>query len=217
VTWYENIHVGEVIATGGVPGAARCNKIYPPKGTTTAAGTALDAYPYLTLYAFPSLPFRETAAFKGLDGQSRPKRDLLQTVFSKAEFATRFIAVEYDSSSSQGDTLLSNPCAANPPAYLAVVSFANVTLSPGAMGSAVGKELSAVKGVDRVQIFGVRESTILREFNRTQGLYGKIVQVGLTDEEQWDQVLEGIKKGAGNDDVQEWAVYEVGRRYEGWQ
>ena len=46
--------------------------------------------PYLTLYEMPDVGYRETEAFKGLDGQSVPRKELLEGVFKKARFDTRF-------------------------------------------------------------------------------------------------------------------------------
>jgi len=38
----------------------------------------------------PEVEFRESKEFKGLDGQSPPKGDLLDRVFRQARFDTRF-------------------------------------------------------------------------------------------------------------------------------
>jgi hypothetical protein len=38
----------------------------------------------------PEIGFRESEEFKGLDGQSVPKKDLLEGVFRQARFDTRF-------------------------------------------------------------------------------------------------------------------------------
>lgn len=38
----------------------------------------------------PDIEFRETSEFKNLDGQSEPERELLEQVFKKARFDTRF-------------------------------------------------------------------------------------------------------------------------------
>lgn len=46
--------------------------------------------PYLTVYEMPDVGYRETAEFKGLDGQSEPREELLEGVFRKARFDTRF-------------------------------------------------------------------------------------------------------------------------------
>lgn len=46
--------------------------------------------PYLTVYEMPDVGYRETGEFKGLDGQSEPREELLEGVFKKARFDTRF-------------------------------------------------------------------------------------------------------------------------------
>lgn len=46
--------------------------------------------PYLTIYEMPDVQYRETAEFKGLDGQSEPEQELLESVFKRARFDTRF-------------------------------------------------------------------------------------------------------------------------------
>src|ERR1700761_7135771 len=94
VHWYETIHVQEGTATGGVPGAVRYESI-PSDADSNQAGNRLAPYPWLTVYAFPSLNFRFTDRFRGLDGQKKPDSDVLQKVFSKAAFATRFCGLVY--------------------------------------------------------------------------------------------------------------------------
>jgi hypothetical protein len=120
VTWYENTHVQEVLATGGVPAAARyqnvrvgaestCKNMRAPSAAA-AAGPGpgpdsdkssnsdgiieLDA-PWLTVYEFPSLAFRHTDRFKALDGQTKPKGTLLEDIFANAVYATRFSRLLY--------------------------------------------------------------------------------------------------------------------------
>jgi hypothetical protein len=41
-------------------------------------------------YEMPDIDFRQSEEFKSLDGQSKPKGDLLESVFKQARFDTRF-------------------------------------------------------------------------------------------------------------------------------
>jgi hypothetical protein len=52
----------------------------------------------------PDVEYRNTAEFKGLDGQSEPDPELLKGVFKQARFDTRFYQVvqEYGDSASTG-------------------------------------------------------------------------------------------------------------------
>src|SRR5450756_636355 len=78
VDWYENIHVQEVLDTGGVPGAVRYERTEHAGGFSAVDGRGLREYQWLTVYAFPSVNYRFTPRFKALDGQSAPKDDLLE-------------------------------------------------------------------------------------------------------------------------------------------
>jgi hypothetical protein len=57
----------------------------------------------------PDVEYRNTAEFKGLDGQSEPDPELLKGVFKQARFDTRFYEVvqEYGDSASTGAKSLS--------------------------------------------------------------------------------------------------------------
>ena len=58
---------------------------------TTIDPKAYDSEaPYLTVYEMPDVGYRKTAEFKGLDGQSEPRKELPEGVFRKARFDTRF-------------------------------------------------------------------------------------------------------------------------------
>lgn len=84
--WYENQHIYEVTELPGVPRAARYEAVSPqpdPDGWSAEA-------PWLTVYEMPDIEYRNTAEFRGLDGQSRPKEELLKGVFEQARFDTRF-------------------------------------------------------------------------------------------------------------------------------
>ncbi|KAK3078367.1 hypothetical protein LTS18_007696 [Coniosporium uncinatum] len=87
--WYLNVHVDQVVATGGVPSAARYEAvpILPPDAKR--ATWAMEAT-WLTIYELPSLAHRYSPAFTNLDGQSKPDPTLLDRIFRNAKFETRF-------------------------------------------------------------------------------------------------------------------------------
>jgi hypothetical protein len=258
VRWYEDVHVGEVLATGGVPGAARWQRVYPPLVTAAATttggsggvvssggggggivsvaaaisngdrdgsaregerwqgddddGRALNGllpYPYLTMYAFPSLAFRFTRAFRALDGQSMPKGDLFQRIFSQAEFATRFCAVMQDSAGLK--------VAARPRPYLAVLSFRSADLAD-ALGDRVRGVLKSrgYHAVENVQVYATRASTVLSEFNRRSGFEGWMVQIGLNREMPWEGLLDAVQSVIAPAKLEEWGIFKRGRMYEEW-
>lgn len=107
--WYENRHIQEVQATGGISGAQRYESLafYRQHRKTgnderrNAPSVSSAGLPditnqnihhdFLTVYHMPDLEFRKSATFKGLAGQSKPnERGLLETIFQQAEFCTRF-------------------------------------------------------------------------------------------------------------------------------
>lgn len=85
--WYEDVHIHEVCALSGVPAAARYEAI---PGVVPADAPYASKAEWLTLYEMDDVAFRFTDEFKGLDGQSVPKQELLEGVFKKARFETRF-------------------------------------------------------------------------------------------------------------------------------
>lgn len=98
--WYEGQHVDEVVALSGVPAAARYEAVPmsaiagPPTPESIEAAKEPPAYmmggKWLTVYEMNDVDFRKTAEFKGLDGQSKPKGNLLEEIFKNAKFESRF-------------------------------------------------------------------------------------------------------------------------------
>ncbi|CAO2652045.1 Nn.00g003280.m01.CDS01 [Neocucurbitaria sp. VM-36] len=80
-------HIPEVLALPGMPSAARFSALDPQPDDAKA--WSHDA-PWLTVYEMPDIEYRNTSAFKGLDGQSLPEKELLEGVFKNARFDTRF-------------------------------------------------------------------------------------------------------------------------------
>lgn len=64
----------------------RWEALSPQPGADTLSAQA----PWLTVYEMPSIAYRESADFKGLDGQSEPTKELLEGIFRCARFDTRF-------------------------------------------------------------------------------------------------------------------------------
>jgi hypothetical protein len=205
VKWYEDIHVPEVLATGGVPGAVRWVRVSSATADEEEEErNGFARFPFLTLYAFPSMQFRFTRAFRGLDGQTSPKGDLLERVFSRAEFATRFCALVWD---AVGDSEVPVPSGA-----VAVVSVTG-GLSAEEIG---GRVKSAMEGIGRVQVYDTRDSTVLCEFVRRHGWSGFMIFVWLQDVEGSDRILELTRDAVKPAVAEEWAVFKSGLRYADW-
>jgi hypothetical protein len=66
----------------------------PPTPESIKAAEQVPEYimggKWLTIYEMNDVDFRESAEFRGLDGQSKPKDDLLERIFKNAMFETRF-------------------------------------------------------------------------------------------------------------------------------
>jgi hypothetical protein len=100
--WYENRHIDEVVSLPGIRAAARYTAIpldaltgpAPESPPSADADAEVPAYllkaKWLTIYEMRDVEYRNSAEFKGLDGQSVPDGHLLETVFKNAKFETRF-------------------------------------------------------------------------------------------------------------------------------
>lgn len=87
--WYENIHIPDVHSLPGIPSATRYAASTPSPFPTSWSEVA----PWLTVYDMPSLEYKDSAEFKGLDGQSNPAEEgVLEGIFRCARFDTRFYA-----------------------------------------------------------------------------------------------------------------------------
>ncbi|KAF2663312.1 hypothetical protein BT63DRAFT_124344 [Microthyrium microscopicum] len=214
VDWYENIHVQEVIATGGVPGAVRYERVgSEPTGSQSGDEEKLGAYGWLTVYAFPQLGFRHTAQFKGLDGQKSPKGDLLDTIFKKAEFATRFAGLKgvwADGKWSDGGKIEGF----RPAEWVVVATLVSDGDGGGkAIGAEEGKALEGLKGFVRAQVFDIAESSVLCEFERRKGLMGTMVMVGFEGEPDGEAVGKVVGRMGK---VVERSVFKKRRGYDCW-
>lgn len=93
--WYENTHIQEVMAVSGIPVAARYEALEAPQAVLVppdASGADKDGRPYqwLTLYEMEDVNVRNSEEFRGLDGQTTPKKEVLEGIFRNAGFDTRF-------------------------------------------------------------------------------------------------------------------------------
>jgi len=198
VDWYENVHVQEVMDTGGVPGATRFT--LSARGSVDPAG--LGEYAFLTVYCMPDVTYRFTPQFKSLDGQSKPKGDMLERIFSKARFATRFCALT--EVAPQEDIERQKPAS-----YLVVC-----TVEAGQDVKGVGEKMNSLDGFVRCQVFEQRAGTVLSEFSREDGVNGTIVMVGVEGSGQMEKVGEIVGKYGK---VVELAEFKAGRRYGCWE
>ncbi|KIW04514.1 uncharacterized protein PV09_04269 [Verruconis gallopava] len=216
--WYEGQHIDEVTALSGVPAAARYEAVPmselagPPTAETIKAAEQRPDYlmggKWLTIYEMKDVDFRHTAEFKSLDGQSKPKGNLLDEIFTKAHFETRFGA------------LLSNDDKGikKGPGKLII----SATMTPGSRASAEDieqfyerehvAEIAKCPGYVRTRRFRWVDTTVLKEFERLpadpiepgnsvvalhefEGPYFPMEGLLKADETPWTaRVLESLKK-----------------------
>jgi hypothetical protein len=214
--WYENQHIDEVVALSGVSGAVRYEAI--PFSDIAGAEVEERDLPiwlgkamWLTLYEMDDVEFRESREFKGLDGQSTPKDNLLEEIFRNARFETRFGGLVYtDDTAAKG--------AKQKPSTLII----SATLTPGSEDNVKELEkwyreehiplISKTPNYVRTRLFKHVDTTVLHEFDRRTadpigpGSYlalhefsgdaldmGEIAKV---DETEWTaKVLAGLKEG----------------------
>lgn len=156
-TWYENQHIQEVTTLSGVTGAVRYESV-----PTHQSASAPHTPSWLTIYTMPDLEFQHSAEFKGLDGQSAPKGDLLERVFKQARFDTSFYA--------EIDTITAATSTSTPAGFLVSWSFTPRPDKEAEFGEwwagEVARKLDGCEGVGRVRRFGVRGATSLDQFVR---------------------------------------------------
>ncbi|KAK5169580.1 uncharacterized protein LTR77_005557 [Saxophila tyrrhenica] len=154
VDWYENTHVQEVQSTGGISGTQRYESlIFHSRHRDPTAASLENRHcesDFLTIYNMPDLAFRESKAFRGLDGQSKPNEELLEKLFEQTAFVTRF-AQEVDVSGS-------SKAGSDPAPFLLSVCAPSITAAANVLEkSSTGKS----------RAFSVREGSLLSEFNRS--------------------------------------------------
>ena len=160
--WYENTHIQEVQTTGGISRTQRYASFSfidryqqdASSGSKTAENQNCK-YDFITVYHMPDLAFRESAAFRGLAGQSIPSDDLVEKIFKQAEFCTRFC----EELRTRPDVPLTTP---NNPSFLVTIGVSSYR--------PVAEVLSAVSqlaGKQAMIAYKVHEGSILSEFKRS--------------------------------------------------
>lgn len=157
--WYENTHIQEVQSTGGISGSQRYEALtfaesYRGKkfdfSGKVPRNRNLD-FDFATVYNMPDLAFRESEAFRGLDGQTAPREELLEGLFKRVSFITRF--AEEVSSSGPGSS------SSDPAPFV-------VTIAPSASGGGL-PSLERIDGLIRIRRYEVHEGSLLKRFERS--------------------------------------------------
>jgi hypothetical protein len=200
IDWYENTHIQEVQSTGGISSTQRYESLSFHKchrdSNATAAENANFDFEFLTIYNMPDLAFRETAAFKGLDGQSKPSDELLEKLFKQTAFTTRFCEE-------------SEPVAKNdkPVIFLATVCWRSDAHDPE-----MRSKLSKIEGLRSMREFEVREGSLLRKFERSwESEPTSIVLLEFED----GKGLFGIQNAIGASQSGEIGLWRLRREYQG--
>jgi hypothetical protein len=214
--WYENQHIDEVVALSAVPGAVRYDAV-PFSEIAGAEVEEKDLPPWLgkaqwlTLYEMDDVEFRHSAEFKGLDGQTTPKENLLDEIFRNARFETRF-----------GSLVLTDDKAAKGARQSPSTLLISATLTPGSEANARDLEewyekehiplISKTPNYVRTRLFRHVDTTVLHEFTRQEadpvgpGSYLALheflgerldmAEIAKVDETEWTaKILEGLKEG----------------------
>jgi hypothetical protein len=164
-TWYEDTHISEVIGTGGVPSATRYEAVQPPS-TSKSLKATMEA-PWLTVYEMPDVEFRHTKTFKGLDGQTKPKGNLLEEIFSNTVFKTKFCELL---DRQEAEETKKGPARWAVSVTEEVQGRSEQEKKVGERYVEVVKRVRRMKGWVRSRMFRVVDSTILDEFRRRDGL-----------------------------------------------
>ena len=157
--WYENTHIQEVQSTGGISGTQRYESLdfirrCRQKGGQDVPKNKQLHYDFLTIYNMPNLSFRNSPAFKGLDGQSKPGDYLVEKLFSHAEFITQFCEeVEADGAGSTSG--------AEAAPFVVTIGI------PSTQSTVSMLALSKVAGYRRMRKYKVDEASILSKLERS--------------------------------------------------
>lgn len=153
-TWYEETHIQEVQATGGISSTQRYERVNLNQKCR---------YDFLTVYHMPDLQFRHAAVFKGLAGQSRPSDELVAKIFERAEFCTRFCEeVEDDDVESAGNVLTGEV----PYVITVAAGHSTSTYSPSLKDYLT--ILAGLEGYRGMTKYSIQEASVLSAFKRTQ-------------------------------------------------
>jgi hypothetical protein len=164
--WYENTHIQEVQMTGGISRTQRYASFSfigryqqdASSGSRTAENQNCK-YDFITVYHMQDLAFRESAAFRGLAGQSIPSDDLAEKIFKQAEFCTRFCE-ELRTSPGVPLTTSNNPSSPSP--FLVTIGVPSNRPVAGVLLA-----VSRLAGKQAMTAYKVHEASILSEFKRS--------------------------------------------------
>jgi hypothetical protein len=162
-SWYEDTHIQEVQMTGGISKTQRYaslsfNRQKDGKSTLAQPQTVENQnceYDFITVYHMPDLAFRETAAFRGLAGQSVPDDNLVDKIFKQAEFCTRFC----EEVATSGESEKAAP-------FLVTVGARSIGVPPNHTISYIVDKLSPVIGKRKTTAYRIHEASVLSEFKR---------------------------------------------------
>ena len=207
--WYEDTHIQEVQMTGGISRTQRYASLSfnSKKGETSTHAQSQPAqnqnceYDFITVYHMPDLAFRETAAFRGLAGQSVPDDNLVNKIFKQAEFCTRFC--EEVATSGANDT-------AAP--FLVTVGARSIGIPPNHTISYIVDKLSSISEKRKTTAYRIHEASVLSEFKRA---YSKamtdVVLFEFDSEPDTRTILDALREWDGL----EIGFWELRKAYEG--
>ncbi|KAK3724144.1 hypothetical protein LTR37_001266 [Vermiconidia calcicola] len=158
--WYENTHIQEVQATGGVSSTQRYESLtfdnkYRQQQAEVISNVYFN-YDFLTIYNMPDLAARESDAFRGLAGQSKPSDEsILEKIFKQSSFSTRFC----EQLSVDDGPETNNP---SPAPFLVTIGVNSTAPSESVLPTA-----SKVPGYRRVMRYKIHENSVLSAFERS--------------------------------------------------
>lgn len=198
--WYENTHIQEVQSTGGIAGSQRYEALTFASSYRgrqlgqTPANRNLD-FDFATVYNMPDLAFRESAAFRGLDGQTAPREELLEGLFRRVSFITRFAEEVEVFGVSGGEE-----------AAPFVVTVAPLS-SRGSL-----PDFGDVVGLRRTRRFKVHEGSLLKRFERSW--LDEPTEMAILELQSEDGVA-AVAEAVGNAEGLEVGYWGLRRDYDG--
>ena len=210
-TWYEDTHVQQVQSTGGISRTERFERYIPLSRTDRPNEQLKDQicnYDFITVYHMSDLAFRETAAFKGLDGQSVPSDELVERIFKQTEFCTRFC----EELPGDQETTSVVPDESSPLPYLVTIAIKDASSTQGRPIHELLSSLSQVLGATKTTTYKVCEASILSEFRRSYQTEPKnIILVECSTKPQVEPLLKAVQQLEGL----ELDIWALRRAYEG--
>ena len=199
--------------TGGISGTQRYESLsfhnkYREQDKSFGASVPENQnfkYDFLTVYNMPDLAFRESAAFRGLAGQSKPsdESDLLEKLFKQTEFCTRFCEeINID------DPITKEAMAPFPPAPFIIT----IGVASGQSRASILSILARIQEFRRNRKYKIHEGSILSEFQRSYVNEPKEVTIfEFRREPDFESILEELEDVEGL----EVGYWRLRRAYEG--